>query len=223
MSSLKRQRWSILADELEGIAEDEAYPPFEPTATDTTSREEFYAIEEGSGEVSLARAEGVGSLIKGYVQGHLSEGLSLTQRAGAAWWRANGDLEHRHTQGIYVKEYKTKAPVLYVYIDTSSLLQDFTTNKELYLARLANRGFAVSDIRFQLSRKKRGAQDALPAASAKPSPRPLKPLSPETADEIDSAASALPEDIRKSVSEALKLMVARDTDSGTQDAKESLK
>ncbi|MGN0084974.1 MAG: hypothetical protein ACI38S_05235, partial [Atopobiaceae bacterium] len=153
----------------------EGYPAFEPTGTDATSREEFYRISEGSGEVSMKRVTKVDTLLRGYMSGSMKRGMSMQARASAAWWQANGDLEHRHTQGIYVKEFKTKAPVLYVYIDTSALLQDFTTNKELYLARLANRGFAASDIKFQLSRK--GRKKPLSPQGTRRQAKPVKPAS----------------------------------------------
>ena len=208
-----------MAEEVDG----ELYPDFEPASTDSCSREEFYAIDEGSGEVSLKRASNLRSLMDGYMQGPVSEGLDITKRAGRAWWQANGDLERRHTMGIYVKELKTKAPVLHVYIDTSSLLQDFTTNKELYLARLANRGFEVSDIKFHLSRKKRTSAPRPAAQMKDPAPEPLAALDPACAQEIDDACKELPESLRATVSKALKLMVARNASEDTRKPKDSLK
>lgn len=184
----------------------EGYPAFEPTGTDATSREEFYRISEGSGEVSMKRVTKVDTLLRGYMSGSMKRSMSMQARASAAWWQANGDLEHRHTQGIYVKEFKTKAPVLYVYIDTSALLQDFTTNKELYLARLANRGFAASDIKFQLSRKGQGtrrqAKPVKPASS-------LSPLDEGTSAAIDAGCEGLPDGLKGAAAQALKLMLER--------------
>ena len=81
----------------------EGYPAFEPTDTDATSREEFYRISEGSGEVSMKRVTKVDTLLRGYMSGSMKRGMNMQARASAAWWQANGDLEHRHTQGIYVK------------------------------------------------------------------------------------------------------------------------
>ena len=181
----------------------EGYPAFEPTGMDATSREEFYRISEGSGEVSMKRV------------------MSMQARASAAWWQANGDLEHRHTQGIYVKEFKTKAPVLYVYIDTSALLQDFTTNKELYLARLANRGFAASDIKFQLSRK--GRKKPLSPQGTRRQAKPVKPasslapLDEGTSAAIDAGCAELPDGLKGAAAQALKLMLERSrSDAGEQ-------
>lgn len=208
-----------MAEEADG----ELYPDFEPTSTDSCSREEFYAVDEGSGEVSLKHASNLKSMMDGYMQGPVSQGLDITKRAGRAWWQANGDLERRHTQGLYVKELKTKAPVLHVYIDTSSLLQDFTTNKELYLARLANRGFEVSDIKFHLSRKKRSAEPRPAAQPEDPAPAPLAQLDPACAQEIDDACRELPERLRATVSKALKLMVARNANEDTTKTKDGLK
>lgn len=210
MSSWSVQRWS------RSVSEDkdtEGYPAFEPTGTDATSREEFYRISEGSGEVSMKRVMKVDTLLRGYMSGSMKRGMSMQARASAAWWQANGDLEHRHTQGIYVKEFKTKAPVLYVYIDTSALLQDFTTNKELYLARLANRGFAASDIKFQLSRK--GRKKPLSPQGTRRQAKPVKPasslapLDEGTSAAIDAGCAELPDGLKGAAAQALKLMLER--------------
>lgn len=196
---------------------EEGYPAFEPEQGDACSREDFYAIDEGSGEVSMKNVSSAGSAINEYVHKHLSHGLSTTSRAAQAWWRSNGALEHRHTQGIYLKEYKTKDPVLYVYIDTSSLLVDFTTNKNIYLERLAYHGFHVSDIQFRRSRKGRRNQAVTPQ-TAKESAIPVKPLSQGENERIDAMCKNLPESLQERVSDTMKLMISRKRDQGAKNS-----
>ncbi|MCH4081711.1 MAG: hypothetical protein LKE92_06215 [Atopobiaceae bacterium] len=61
----------------------EGYPAFEPTGTDATSREEFYRISEGSGEVSMKRVTKVDTLLRGYMSGSMKRGMSMQARASA--------------------------------------------------------------------------------------------------------------------------------------------
>ena len=79
---------------------------------------------------------------------------SQLKRAIQAWNEANGDRERAHTKAVFLAPPRTHgcAPRLIVYVDSNVLLVDFKTNTELYLARLANWGFEVSQIDFRLSR-----------------------------------------------------------------------
>ena len=89
----------------------EGYPAFEPTGMDATSREEFYRISEGSGEVSMKRVMKVDTLLRGYMSGSMKRGMSMQARASAAWWQANGDLEQitfiGYPSGLYDDYNKT--------------------------------------------------------------------------------------------------------------------
>ena len=93
-------------------------------------------------------------LMDGLLNSDLSSGLSDNQKAYRAWFGANGKFEQAHTCGVFLKDMSAqkRLPVLYVYIDKSGVLQDFTTNKEIYIVRLSHFGFEVSDIQFRLSK-----------------------------------------------------------------------
>lgn len=84
----------------------------------------------------------------------LAKNLSKTQQAYKAWFSVNGTFEKNHTCGLFLKkdERSNVDPTLIVYIDKHTILQDFTTNKEIYLVRLAHAGFMLSDIQFKLSK-----------------------------------------------------------------------
>ena len=79
--------------------------------------------------------------------------MGSIKKAGMYWNVVNGDYERNHTCGLYVippKKYHV-GPTLVVYLDNSSVLQDFATNKSLYMERMAYQGFPVQDIRFKIS------------------------------------------------------------------------
>lgn len=84
----------------------------------------------------------------------LAKNLSKTQQAYKVWFSVNGRFEKNHTCGLFLKEdeHRHSDPILIVYIDKHTILQDFTTNKEIYLVRLAHAGFMLSDIQFKLSK-----------------------------------------------------------------------
>lgn len=158
-------------------------------------------------------AESLGSIVGGVVRGDMARRMSDHQRAARAWFGANGDVERQHTCGVYVRAPRVNgaAPVLGVYVDTSSRLTDFSANKDIYLARLANAGFAVSDIEFKLSRKGHPASRATPgkrAARAASSPQ-LAPLSAQEESEVDSMCKDLPDNLRESASRAMRLSLMR--------------
>lgn len=79
--------------------------------------------------------------------------MNSIKKAGMYWNVVNGDFERDHTCGLYVippKKYHV-GPTLVVYLDNSSVLQDFLTNKDLYMERMTYQGFPVQDIRFKIS------------------------------------------------------------------------
>ncbi|MDY4522642.1 MAG: hypothetical protein SPD80_03495 [Atopobium sp.] len=142
-----------------------------------------------------------GELMVGLLTTDLSVGLSDTQKAYRAWFGANGKFEQTHTCGIFLKDMaaQNRLPILYVYIDNPGILQDFTTNKEIYLVRLAHFGFEVSDIQFKLSRypKRHKADD-----SEKKQLSPEGPLQEVTQEQKNKA-----NELTKHLSEPLKTKV----------------
>jgi len=82
-------------------------------------------------------------------------------RALAVWRAATGKRERDHTVGVYLAEPDDprngrKIRYLTVYVDSSALLQDFSTNSELYVIKLARQGLEVADVQFRLSRRAHG-------------------------------------------------------------------
>jgi len=132
--------------------------------------------------------------------------LTNTQRAMRAWHDANGDIEHRHTVGVYLKEDVRQGldPVLYVYVDSNVIMQEFNTKRPIYLARLASAGLAVSGLEFRLSRTRRDVRTASGTKAECPS-RQLPKLSAEETAQIEEMAQAVPEQLRQSVLEAMIL------------------
>lgn len=105
-------------------------------------------------EFEAEAPESISSLMHEVVDERMSARMSANQRAAAAWYRANGDREHNHTTGVFLKKARVAgaAPVLGVYVDSHAMVTDFGVNKDIYLARLANIGFKVSGIEFIPSR-----------------------------------------------------------------------
>ncbi|MGI6754477.1 MAG: hypothetical protein ACOX4F_00380 [Atopobiaceae bacterium] len=153
---------------------------------------------------SLSRTSSANNLVGGYLQGEFGDHLSDAQKAARAWYACNGKIEHEHTTGVYLRPAKKQgaAPILGVYVDSHGRLTDFSTNKEIYLARLANFGYAVSGIEFRLSKdryikKKRVVQDS-------PKQTELPTLSHEEEATVQKLASLVPEKLRASVSRAVR-------------------
>lgn len=149
------------------------------------------------------------------MRAHMSE----AQRARAAWFSANGDVERRHTCGVYLDKAPTRReldPVLCVYVDSHVRLADFGANREVYLARLAGAGLRVSGIRFRLSdaRHARRGQDHPGRDTSGVSAAPPEEALPELADEqrrrIDTMTQDLPDDLRPKVKRAMELSFRRE-------------
>lgn len=149
----------------------------------------------------------IGEVLSKGVYGRRPTSLTIQQKAREAWLGANGDLERRHTCGVFLREDATKdgLPLLVVYIDSSSMIQDFSTDKDLYINRLRHAGFVVGDLRFKLSREGRGRGDGATTKESSVSSDSLPPLSKEERDYVNSSVSALPEAIRESAREAMDL------------------
>ena len=141
------------------------------------------------------------------------EGRERTATASRVWYAANGDFEHRHTVGVFLKEDpKGNPPTLVVYTDTNAIIQDFSANKEIYIARLANQDFFVSDIRFRLSKyrkknpgSKRRSENLPEGFGPDYTPEDLTEgitLTPEELEDIAQSVEKLPESLRETVFQA---------------------
>ncbi len=136
--------------------------------------------------------------------------LSSAQRAARGWFSANGDRERAHTTGVWLRKpgRAGKDPVMVVRLDSNLLAQELATNKELYLARLAHAGVAVSDLRFEVGRA-RGPEVAREKKPKKEKP-PLPDLRPADLARIERACADLPEGLKESVSRAMRATMARE-------------
>ncbi|HIU23593.1 hypothetical protein [Olsenella sp. Marseille-QA0557] len=164
----------------------------------------------------------IASVLGSYLDNELAQNINVTQNASRAWWRANGDFEHRHTCGVYLKDLSDldRAPELYVYIDSNAVLQDFTTNREIYLARLENIGFIVSDVQFRLSKyaghRSKQKQIEIQSASSPVSAKLPEPTSEEV-HEVQQACSELPDGLRERVESAMLNSILRQKEKDTVD------
>lgn len=149
--------------------------------------------------------QSIGDILSKGVYGRRPAALTVQQKARETWLRSNGDLERKHTCGVFLKENATKdgLPLLVVYIDSSSMIQDFSTDKDLYIDRLRHAGFVVGDLRFKLSREKVVDKGIGTAVDEPLQPEPLPTLSKEEKAYVDSSVAALPDTIRESVREAM--------------------
>lgn len=157
--------------------------------------------------------ESVGKVLTGAAASGIARGISEHQRAARAWFSCNGDVERAHTCGIYTRAAKVRgaAPVLGVYVDSSARLTDFRANRDVYLARLANAGLAVSDVEFRLSRTRkpggvRAAGRTAPATEGRAVPREL---GAEEARRVTELTADLPAGLRERASRAMILSLER--------------
>lgn len=163
----------------------------------------------------------IGDLLANVVSGEMRGRMSAAQRAAAAWYGANGDIERAHTTGVFLKKPKRAgvAPILGVYVDSHARLTDFTVNREIYLARLHNAGLEVSGIEFLLTRRDRASSAEGAAAGEKSEERQSLPqrekpldlpeLDPARRAEIDAAVAGLEEPLRSKVAHAMELSMRR--------------
>ena len=154
--------------------------------------------------------QSVGSLVGEVVDGRMAARLSANQRAAAAWYRANGDRERDHTTGVFLKRSRVPgaAPILGVYVDSHIVATDFGVNKDIYLARLANAGCAVSGIEFIPSREGYRTR-ARARHTDQAAPEPLPVLTPAERAEVADLVADLPEGVRESAYKAVELSKRR--------------
>lgn len=170
-------------------------------------------------EFGDTRPANVGGLMREVIDKSLVPRMTENQRASAAWYRANGDRERRHTTGVFLKRSRVRgaAPVLGVYVDSHAMATDFGVNKDIYLSRLANIGFEVSGIEFLPSRTPRRAARA-DRESAIPVQTTLPELDEAERRRVEKLVEDLPEGLRPSVSKAVTLSLRREKLQGTQNA-----
>jgi hypothetical protein len=97
-------------------------------------------------------------------------------------------------------------PELVVFVDSHALATDFWASRELYLARLANVGFQVSGIRFQLGQTRAHAPAAV---DARP---PVRPLSATEEQEVQDLTRGLPDGLREKAQAAIRAAKQRKED-----------
>ena len=155
-----------------------------------------------------------GRLVSSYVDGRVLKGASEASRALVTWRRIAGKRAAKHTVAVWLNRPKAGGglPELVVYLDGNALMQDLTTNAELYVERLAYAGLEVARVRFRLSRKagqQAPAAAGEPAARPEPAPDELPPLTALERARVAEACSRLPDEIRPSASKAMELSLRR--------------
>lgn len=163
-------------------------------------------------------ASSAGDVLRRYLGGEFGGHLSDAQRAAAAWYGCNGVVERKHTTGVYLRQGRSAGgdPVLGVYVDSSSRLTDFTARREIYLARLANFGYAVSGVEFRLS-KRRFVSDR--ERREEPcAPKPLPRLTPAEEARVQDLVADVPEPLKESVSRAVRFSFMRQKAKEPQDS-----
>lgn len=159
-----------------------------------------------------------GSLVSSYIDGRVLKGASDASRALVTWRRIAGKRAAKHTVAVWLNRPKRGdgLPELVVYLDGNALMQDLTTNAELFVERLAYAGLEVARVRFRLSRKagqQAQAQSESPAAGTAPAADhaadELPPLTALERARVAAAAANLPDELRPSASKAMALSLRR--------------
>lgn len=163
----------------------------------------------------------VGKALDGLFSDALATRLSENQRAAVAWFRANGDIEHAHTTGVFLKRRRADglAPVLGVYVDSHARLTDFSVNREVYLSRLAAIGFEVSGIEFRLSRRPASSpvsHAALGNGATHPSLKALPPLTAAEEERVAALTEDLPDHLRARAATAMRNSLRRERYEGRE-------
>ena len=155
--------------------------------------------------------QGIGAVLGEVVDGQMARKMNDNQRAAAAWYRANGDRERAHTTGVFLRAARRAgaAPILGVYVDSHAMATDFGVNKDLYLGRLANIGFAVSGIEFRVSRTPRRKKDAQDVRTQR-RPAELPELTPAEQAYVQELVAQLPPALQASASKAVTNSLRRE-------------
>lgn len=166
-------------------------------------------------EATLARREGapedVASVLSHDVVPGSGVQASRGWRALSAWRAVNGEIERRHTTGVYLDEPRGREtlPSLLVYVDSKACEVDFRANAEIYVARLAQAGLPVARVTFRQSKRRVAAAEV--EAPARPAePEPLPELTAAEEAEADALLCEVPEALKPSVSRALRNSLRRE-------------
>lgn len=146
--------------------------------------------------------EAVGELFSSWLSS-MGGTVRDTARAARVWYFVNGDIERSHTCGVYVSEPRgrQKLPTLVVYVDSRSRVTDFTANREIYRVRLEQAGLRFSEIVFRESKRPREEV----RRKMDKAPVELPALTPEEDAMVERALEDVPEDLRSSVAQAMRM------------------
>lgn len=156
------------------------------------------------------------SILSGTVSTDMRAHMTENQRARAAWYGANGDIERKHTTGVFLDKTPTKKgrdPVLCVYVDSHVRMSDFNANKEIYLARLHGVGLQVSGVKFRLSdarHMRKATGEKYEGIGKKHDSVALPGLSQEERGRIEDMTRDLPDGIRAKAERAIELSFRRE-------------
>ena len=144
--------------------------------------------------------------------------LTGIKRVTMLWHATNGDFERKHTCGLFLRDPqgKEKYPTLVVYIDSNVLLQDFRTNKHIYLSRLASQDLLLHDIQFLLSKEDRRGRQKKEKLEEK-TKKQLPELTNLEMAEIQDEVSRVDEGMREKVLETMILSYRRQKSLNTED------
>lgn len=146
--------------------------------------------------------EAVGELFSSWLSS-MGGTVRDTARAARVWYFVNGDIERSHTCGVYVSEPRgrQKLPTLVVYVDSRSRVTDFTVNREIYRVRLEQAGLRFSEIVFRESKRPREEV----RRKMDKAPVELPALTPEEDAKVEVLLEDVPEDLRSSVAQAMRM------------------
>ena len=173
------------------------------------------AMDVPSDNPSRVGEHSLGDLLTDISHGFDHEQADASRQATRVWLEVNGDIERKHTMATFLSDDGGKR-TLVVYIDSSALIQDFTTNRLLYLGRLANGGLQVDEVCFKLSRYRHDRKEGLDEDQDQETPfEELPEISNKMQKEIEDETSQLPPKLRAAVSEAFVSSVRRSQDPNT--------
>ncbi len=161
----------------------------------------------------FASISSLGNIMGGYFSNpEVDAKMTFNRRVGLAWHRANGDVERKHTCGLFVTKPRRpkEPPVLVVYVDSRMRAVDFSANKDIYLARMADAGLTFSDIRFEQDKRGRTPGAALAPAEPKKPERPTLPdLTPAEEEQVRKACEGLSPKLAQSAYKAMSNSLRR--------------
>lgn len=145
--------------------------------------------------------------------------------AGWAWNKIAGPRGRAHTRGVFLQtQAAPRLPLLRVYLDSSVLIQDFSTDHLLFEQRLSEVGLPVERVVFQLSRTvgaapQNGAEVATGFSAGKRAEKPissqpvplesLPPLSEEQKQWAALMTSGLDGELREAAVKAMEASLRR--------------